>query len=893
MKKLLLKIPLLLIALYAQPQSAILEPSANSQGNFNVIKNEKIELGVIPPSNVKNAVDQWLTKNKVDRIFQQIAYANVVTGSPDINPFDENEIKVKAVFKHVSTLTTYTREGFYYRNFETYNSPVATLKNWGGNPVPNCPNSYACNENNTSNTTVQNKWREISDPYDFRIRFSPDRGGLWEVRITLEAKLNGTTVNVAYPVMTFSCQATTNSYNGYLNSGLLKLNANGRFLQFAQTGKTFIPVGQNSWDAIPGNDLYGGECWGKNRSDYLQRFYAQLSFVRQSEGNFFRIGSNAYDFDIEWEKLGNYDTRMCTAWEVDSLVNYAHKNGLYFIYNLISHHSFWWAWHCPDPAGQCNLSGRGHSNSWNSNPYRNLLGQNGPWDYFSNQTAKQMVKQKLRYIISRWGYSTNIAAWEILDEPTGVKQCHPSTSGKTEAQFETEMIDWFREMSDYIKTTLGDQHLITASYDPYIIRNHPNIDIAQYHSYYNREDGNYKIRSEEIKLFHATNPGINKPLFFGEMGTRPEALEKEMDVQFHNDYWATLMMGDLGPGLSWHYRYNDNNGSDSTIRAIRKFTNNEELAANTFQVGKNRTYHFQPDSFKYEGYYLTRNDRKHTIGWVHNRSYYIQNYARSFGNQTQINLYSDNTLVACQPNTSYNRSKNCEIATFKPDDEYFRGFVSNWPSPGNPSNPGINPCGCSSPIVSTLVYPMHFDEVVPLPQNPYIVHQLMSNSKYTISFYKTRIAANTPYLPQYTSTACTDANGDLIILIPPTDNINPDWAFKLDFKETCPSKINADEARTNPTPIETQHALLNKSSFDCRVFPNPSTGEFMLEIGTNTFTENTSFHLEVFDVVGKLVYQLDVKDTLSKITLSSLSKGTYTMKLSNGKQDVFKSIIIN
>ncbi|TAE80736.1 MAG: hypothetical protein EAY81_10255, partial [Bacteroidetes bacterium] len=124
MKKLLLKIPLLLIALYAQPQSAILEPSANSQGNFNVIKNEKIELGVIPPSNVKNAVDQWLTKNKVDRIFQQIAYANVVTGSPDINPFDENEIKVKAVFKHVSTLTTYTREGFYYRNFETYNSPV-------------------------------------------------------------------------------------------------------------------------------------------------------------------------------------------------------------------------------------------------------------------------------------------------------------------------------------------------------------------------------------------------------------------------------------------------------------------------------------------------------------------------------------------------------------------------------------------------------------------------------------------------------------------------------------------------------------------------------------------------------------------------------------------------
>jgi hypothetical protein len=64
MKKSILKAMFSLIAFSAQPQSAILEPSANSQGNFNAIKNEKIEQGVIPPSNVKNAVDQWLTENE-------------------------------------------------------------------------------------------------------------------------------------------------------------------------------------------------------------------------------------------------------------------------------------------------------------------------------------------------------------------------------------------------------------------------------------------------------------------------------------------------------------------------------------------------------------------------------------------------------------------------------------------------------------------------------------------------------------------------------------------------------------------------------------------------------------------------------------------------------------
>lgn len=883
--------------LQAFSQASILEPQPTASGNIYINKNRKLEIGVILPFNIKEGVEEWLKRerNNYERGFQILVPDNIpnwlVPSSQIINPFDAHDIKVIATFKHLSSGAVTTREGFYYRNFEPTSVTGQYIDNeWETSCI--APNSFPCPNPNQPPSGTKNVWVEVPDPYDFRIRFSPDRQGAWEVTVSLEAWYNGSRMNFSYAPMLFTCAGTPPSANGYYSGGLLQLNPTGNFLQFEQTGQTFVPVGQNSWDASDLVDMFGGYCPSSNRESYLNRIYKQINHIRDAKGNFFRIGSNAYDFDIEWEKAGNFDTRMCIAWEIDSLVEYANKQGLYFIYDLISHHNFWWSYHCPNNSFATDfIGGRGPANHWNSNPYKGILGLNGVWDYFSNDPAKRLVKQKLRYIISRWGYSNNIAAWEILDEPEEILKGHLNPSGKSYTVFKQELSDWFVEMSSYIKNDLGDRHLITASFHLDVIQNQPFIDFSQLHSYYNREDANYKIRYNNIVDFHNNFPNINKPLYFGEMGTRPEQFEKKCDVQFHNDYWSTLMMGDLGPGLSWHFRYNDSNGSESTIRAIREFTNTEDLATNVYNRYADRSPGSQK---KLEGYYLIRDDQKNGIGWIHNRSYYIQNYARSFGNPEQIPFYTDYTQVACTG--GFHRSRNTEFYTFRPDQEYFNAFVSNWPSPLNPNRNTDDPASCFSNnvLVNTLLYPDHFDEVQPLPQLVFQIKNLLPNRIYEIKYYPTRHEGGAPYVSQHNVINCSDANGYLTITVPETNLKNPDWAFKLDLVgDNCDDISGEGGGDGDGFVNKTMLSVLSGTELsETSIYPNPSTGEIVVEIPPSIYSQLGLIDLVIVDVYGKKIREERLKCNREILDLSSLTKGVYFIKISQGNQHFSKAITI-
>ena len=55
---------------------------------------------------------------------------------------------------------------------------------------------------------------------------------------------------------------------------------------------------------------------------------------------------------------------------------------------------------------------------WNDNPYNAANG--GPatntWDFFTNATAINLHKNRLRYIIARYGYAQSIQSWELFNE---------------------------------------------------------------------------------------------------------------------------------------------------------------------------------------------------------------------------------------------------------------------------------------------------------------------------------------------------------------------------------------------------------------------------------------------------------------------------------------------
>src|SRR5690606_5542627 len=140
--------------------------------------------------------------------------------------------------------------------------------------------------------------------------------------------------------------------------------------------------------------------------------------------------------------LGKYSQRA--AGLLDSVLNESERQGIYM--QLVLHHH-----------GQVST---GTNAEWNSNgsdnpgnPYNAANG--GPCataaDFFTNANAKAYQKKMYRYIVARWGYSTNVLSWELFNEVQ-------FTNG-TDAGIDS----WHDEMSQYIKALDVHKHIITTS----------------------------------------------------------------------------------------------------------------------------------------------------------------------------------------------------------------------------------------------------------------------------------------------------------------------------------------------------------------------------------------------------------------------------------------------
>ena len=82
------------------------------------------------------------------------------------------------------------------------------------------------------------------------------------------------------------------------------------------------------------------------------------------------------------------------------------------------------------------------------------------------------------------------------------------------------------------------------------------------------------------------------------------------------------------------------------------------------------------------------------------------------------------------------------------------------------------------------------------------------------------------------------------------------------------------------------------SDFYCNVFPNPSTGLFMLEI--NAFGHK-NLDLEIVNIQGAEVYHSiisNVDNQVQKINLAGLAKGVYILKLNNSEKQIIKKLFI-
>lgn len=346
----------------------------------------------------------------------------------------------------------------------------------------------------------------------FRLRFSPDKAGTWKYSLSCtNAAGTGT-----FPEQTFTATTASSAQN----KGFVRSNQTN-YLHF-DNGEQYIPVGENI-------------CWQQS-NPYLD-YTEWLGQLTANGGNYLRLWHCPWGLGIEWENGNNGFSglrkyKQSNAFYQDWLYDYCAENGIYVMLCLHYH-------------GQVSTQ---VNPNWSDSPYNSANGGPCPntWDFFTQAAAKNHVKNRLRYIVARWGYSRNILSWELFNEVDWTDQF---------AQKKADVSAWHLEMAAFLKNKDPYGHLVTTSYaqenfDP-ATWNQPDIDFTQTHHYV----GTPNLERVLANSLHKYLDEFEKPTLTGEFGlTTTGAGLGDLDpdgIHIHNALWGTLFGGGMGTGMSW------------------------------------------------------------------------------------------------------------------------------------------------------------------------------------------------------------------------------------------------------------------------------------------------------------------------------------------------------
>lgn len=346
----------------------------------------------------------------------------------------------------------------------------------------------------------------------FKVRFSPNQPGTWRYTISCTTPAGTST----FPEQNFQCVSNSNSNN----KGFIRTSAS-HYLQF-DNQEQYIPIGENmGWQVS--NPYVDYKKW--------------LDKLSANKGNFFRIWQAHWGLGIEWQNNNNgfqglRRYKQSNGFYLDWLFDYCAAQNIYLLF-CIQHH------------GQVSSN---VNPNWNESPYN--IANGGPcantWDFFTHPAAKNHVKNRLRYIIARWGYSRNIMSWELFNEVDWTDQFD---------QRKSDVANWHAEMAAFLKDNDPYEHLVTTSYandnnDPAVWHN-PDIDFTQTHYYINIPNLERAL-SGGIKKYlqEYQKPTLTGEFGLGDSGSGLSTLDPD-GIHIHNSLWASLFSGGMGAAMTW------------------------------------------------------------------------------------------------------------------------------------------------------------------------------------------------------------------------------------------------------------------------------------------------------------------------------------------------------
>jgi hypothetical protein len=292
-----------------------------------------------------------------------------------------------------------------------------------------------------------------------------------------------------------------------------------RYFQLS-TGESYYPIGLNL-------------CWGGDEGTFA--YDRWLDEMQKNGMNFFRLwlspawatfATELGGKSREGRGLGVYSLE--NLWKLDYVLDAARKRGMkvklcFESYNI--------------------LRDKDASNYWEQTPHN---AENGgplvsPQSFWTSPEISKLFKQKLDYLVARYGADPAVFAWEFWNE-VDLTRNFPAAEAK----------DWHQEMATYLRKIDPYKHLISTSFANSMgtkeIDLLPEMDFTQTHNY------NSPDVLSQVAIQQSRKGSWGKPHYVSEIGADsggPRGDDDPKGYQIHDPLWLSICMGSSASAQPW------------------------------------------------------------------------------------------------------------------------------------------------------------------------------------------------------------------------------------------------------------------------------------------------------------------------------------------------------
>ncbi len=395
----------------------------------------------------------------------------------------------------------------------------------------------------------------------FKVRFAWGEIGDYTFRITAREPSGSQTVASG------SFRVVASENRGYIRpSPTAPLH-----LQF-ESGDSYFAIGENMcWPDVGGT--YDYDRWMPKLA--LQGGNSIRLWVFDISGNPLAL-ERLPSWTGDGNGLGRYD--QGAAWRADYTLDLAERLGIRALVCI---------------EGANSLDESGALAAWDRNPYNSDNGGPcaSPYDFFEDDVAKRLFQQRLRYLVARWGYATSLLGWELSNEVDIV------TRG-----YSWVLLDWHREMGDYLRALDPWLHPITTSFSgaviaaecpivPEIFSLEP-LDLMQSH-YYDSHDMAWSIN----QVCRQQNAAYGKPHIVGEFGVGwiwESPFVEEVANYLHDGLWASMLAPAAGTAMEWSWTYVEDNDLYHHFSPVAAFAADVDWVRERYHLASIASLRYRP-----------------------------------------------------------------------------------------------------------------------------------------------------------------------------------------------------------------------------------------------------------------------------------------------------------